>query len=162
MDIEIAAVITVESKLELLDKLLERRIMRAALDTVTPALPLLDKVYRLGEYRRLAANLSVMAHRIRCALGDEATDMIMSAALNRFGMGYTNREVRAALKKARKVLGGLGVNPTDLNGYKKLPLYNSECRRLKRLQNKDNGCVIPVCCAEGYALNPDGRTAQAL
>ena len=40
MNVEIAAVITVANKLDILDKLLERRMTRAALDTESPALPL--------------------------------------------------------------------------------------------------------------------------
>ncbi len=133
MNIEIAAVIIIANKLDVLDKLLERRIMRAALDTVSPALPLLEKVYRLGEYKRLAANLGVMEHRVRCALGDDETDVIASAALGKFGMDYDNRRVKIALKKARRVLADLGIFSAELEKYKELPLYRAECNRLKRL-----------------------------
>ena len=100
MNVEIAAVITVANKLDILDKLLERRMTRAALDTESPALPLLEKVYRLGEYKRLAANLRVMEHRVRSALGDENTELIKSAALGRCGLEHANKRVKIADRKS--------------------------------------------------------------
>lgn len=132
MDVEIAAVITISHKLELLDRLLERRIMRSALDVTSPALPLLNKVYKLGEYRRIAANLKVMYHRIECALQSEQLQLIADATARKFGLGFGNKQVRSALKKAQKALGAVGVDVTTLNNCKELPLYAAECRKIKR------------------------------
>ena len=160
MEIEIAAVITIASKLPLLEKLLERRIVRASLDTVSPALPLLEKVYTLGEYKRLAANLAVMEHRIRCALGEEDTRRIADAAVHTCGLDFCNRQVKAAVKRAAKVLQDLGVSMLDLQGYKQLPLYNAECNRLTRLKNKSER-VMPAVYAAACACSPVGRTARA-
>ena len=142
MNVEIAAVITVANKLDILDNLLERRMTRAALDTASPALPLLEKVYRLGEYKRLAANLRVMEHRVRSALGDENTELIKSAALGRCGLEHANKRVKIAYKKARKVLEDLGVYAAELEKYKALPLYRAECNRLKRLEAKKREPLI--------------------
>lgn len=165
MDVEIAAVITVSQKLELLDKLLERRIMRSALDVTSPALPLLNKVYKLGEYRRLAANLKVMNHRIECALTGEQIRLIADAAMRKFGLGFGNRQVRTALKKAQKALGAVGVELTTLNSCKDLPLYAAECRKLKKISEgvKKSGRADgkSICCDGECACCRDGRTAQA-
>lgn len=130
MEIEIAAVITVAEKLETLDKLLERKIMRVALNTAAPAAQLADNVYKYGEYRRIAANLAVMERSIRSELGDEETDIIKRAALGQCGLDYGSKRVKSAIKNVRTMLRGLGVTALTLREYKKLPLYNSECRRL--------------------------------
>ena len=151
MDVEIAAVITVSRKLDLLDKLLERRIMRSALDVKSPALPLLNKVYQLGEYRRLAANLKVMYHRIECALTGEQIKLIADAAARKFGLGFGNRQVRSALKTAQKALSALQVEQTTLNNCKQLPLYAAECRKIKRVAECRN-----KCCKNGELLAVTG------
>ena len=134
MEIEIAAILTIAGKLELLEKLLDKRIARAALDTVSPALPLLEKVYALGEYKRLAANLAVMEHRLRCALDEEEYANIVRAAKRFCGLRLSGRAVKPALKKARQILTTLGIFAADLQAYKKLPLYRSECMRIARAQ----------------------------
>lgn len=136
MEIEIAAVITVAEKLELLDRILERRILRAATDTVSPTPSLLQKVYTLGEYKRLAANLAVMAHRIRCGLNAEEVEAIRTAAERKGNLRFESKRVRTAVKKAYGVLTKLGVSLTDLHEYVALPLYRAECRRLKKLRDK--------------------------
>ena len=147
MHIEIAAILTVASKLDLLEELLDKRLSRAATDTVSPTLPLLEKVYRLGEYKRLAANLAVMEHRIRCALGDEQTDAVVRAAH--------------------------GVCGADLRGRnKRLPLFRAECAKIERLQKaclrqRSRVCkrapraFISRANAAAFACCRDGRTAQA-
>ena len=159
---EIAAILTVACKLSILENLLDKRIMRAAMDTVSPTLPLMDKVYKLGEYKRLCVNLAVMEHRIRCALGDEDTNIIAYAALKRFGLDYKNKRVKRAVKSATCTLGGLGIKVSDLQQYKALPLYRAECNRLKKIyESKPSGEVI-LASAEQYACSRVGRTAQAL
>lgn len=185
MDIEIAAILTIAGKLELLEKLLDRRMMRVALDTTAPALPLVETVYKLGEYKRLAANLAVMEHRIRCALGDESADMLARAAKRAGGVRAAGRQAQAALKAAKKVLLGLGVLPFELSKYEALPLFGAECAKLRRRQEEKkegrcakNACSLPraaqktatrenvlhaIGCVRGeaYACCPDGRTARA-
>lgn len=130
MHIEIAAILTVAGKLEILEKLLDKRIERAALDTVSLTLPLLNTVYRLGEYKRLAANLAVMEHRLRCALGDETCDALKAAAVRANGLA----ELRGTLTAAQKVLTDLHVSPARLLTYKDLPLFRAECKRIRKLQ----------------------------
>ncbi len=164
MEIEIAAVLTIAPKLELLEKLLDRRIARAALDTTSPALPLLERVYRLGEYKRLAANLAVMEHRIRCALGDGETDALAASALRRTGVAGDRRHVRSGIKKAWKVLSDLGV--ADLEAYKTLPLFGAECRRLGKLAKKrarpaKNMPLNRLYGVAACACSPDDRTVRA-
>ena len=136
MDIQTAAIITIANKLELLDKLLERRIERASLDTVSPTLPLMEKVYVLVEHRRLAANLAVMYHRLECALTPEEIECIRSAAAYKYGFGLDGKNAARALKKARQVLGGLGLNRFSLEEYEKLPLYRAECAKIKRISER--------------------------
>lgn len=136
METEIAAVLTIAAKLELLEKLLDKRIMRAATDTVSPSLPLLEKVYRLGEYKRLCANLAVMEHRIRCALGDEACEQIVRAAKGICGARLNSRNMRSLCKKAQSVLLALRVTGADLNSYRQLPLFCAECARIEKWQAK--------------------------
>ena len=128
---EIAAVVAVAGKLDLLDKMLERRLMRAALDMTSPTLPLMEKVHKLGEYRRLAANLAVMEHRIRCGLGEEETDRIARAAQN--GARLTRGGVKLAIGKARGILWKLGVTAERLHEYRVLPLFNAECKRIEKV-----------------------------
>ena len=159
MDIEIAAVMTIAGKLELLEKLLDRRMERAALDTVSPVLPLLEKVYTLGEYKRLAANLRVMEHRIRCELGDENCARMVDAARGRCGLQSDSRSVRAAFKKARAVLASLHVLRDDLVAYRALPLFRSECYRIERMHKKREEGFIPFahgavcdCCRVGETV----------
>lgn len=159
MDIEIAAVMTVACKLGKLGELLDKRIERAAVDTVSPTLPLLEKVRKLGEYKRLAANLAVMDHRLRCALGDDA-DIIVFAARRRYGLDFGARQVKSAIARAKSVLKGLGVQISDLEGYKSLPLYRAECKKLDVLRERLIGAN--VCRDAAYACFPVGRTAQAL
>lgn len=133
MEIEIAAVITIAPKLEFLDGLLEKRIDRAALDTVTPALKILEKVYELGEYRRLAANLAVMEHRLRFGLEEGGADEISDAARSQKGKGVRGKRVRKLVCDAKKILASLGIDCAELEKYKKLPLYRAECRKLERI-----------------------------
>ncbi|MDE6398964.1 MAG: hypothetical protein K2L51_06555 [Clostridiales bacterium] len=180
MEIEIAAILTIAGKLELLEELLDKRMARAALDTVSPALPLLQKVYALGEYKRLAANLAVMEHRLRCALREEECESIMRAAKRFCGLRLSGRAVKPALKKARQILTTLGVFASDLEAYKKLPLYRSECMRIARAQRlagrKEQSEGAPPCAQAPqaelplfigrghggeYAYCRGGRTAQA-
>lgn len=113
MEIEIAAILTVACKLAQLERILDKRMERAALDTVSPTLPLLEKVRKLGEYKRLAANLAVMEHRLRCALGDDA-NLITYAANGRYGLTYSAQRVRAAFKRAKEALENLGVRCESL------------------------------------------------
>ena len=141
MDIQTAAIITISGKLELLDKLLEKRISRAALDTVSPTLPVLEKVYELGEYRRLAANLAVMYHRLECALSKEEIECVRSAAGCKYGSDLDSKSAVRALKKARRVLCDLGINKFVLEEYEKLPLFKAECLRLKRIAKKKKRSV---------------------
>ncbi len=172
MHIEIAAILTVASKLDLLEELLDKRLSRAATDTVSPTLPLLEKVYRLGEYKRLAANLAVMEHRIRCALGDEQTDAVVRAAPGVCGADLRGRKLRAALETASRTLGRLGVLPVDMESYKRLPLFRAECAKIERLQKaclrqRSRVCkrapraFISRANAAAFACCRDGRTAQA-
>ena len=136
--------------------------MRAAVDTASHTLPLMDKVYKLGEYKRLCANLAVMEHRIRTVLGNEEADLIAYAALKRFGLDFRNRRVKKAVKAAIGVLCDLGVKTSDLSEYKNLPLYRAECNRLKRAEaGKGLNNAISMNGAE-CACFRDGRTAQAL
>ncbi len=157
MHIEIAAILTVASKLDLLEELLDKRLSRAATDTVSPTLPLLEKVYRLGEYKRLAANLAVMEHRIRCGV---------------CGADLRGRKLRAALETASRTLGRLGVLPVDMESYKRLPLFRAECAKIERLQKaclrqRSRVCkrapraFISRANAAAFACCRDGRTAQA-
>ena len=165
MEIEIAAIITIAAKLGLLEKLLDRRISRAALDTVTPTLPLLDKVYRLGEYKRLTANLAVMEHRIRCALGDEETDSIGHAAVGKAGAELSCGKVKASVERARRVLEGLGIGQKEMDEYKQLPLYRAECRRLERIGRKREQAkgdeIIAICGGAEHALRRAYGTERA-
>lgn len=154
MEVEIAAVITVEKKLETLEALLDKRIERASLDTVSPTLPLMQKVYKLGEYKRMCVNLAVMAHRIRCALGDEADEIARAA---NSGADLKRLPVKASIRKAYKVLRSLGVEIFDLREYKKLPLYAAECKRLTvNIATMCGGCGAERVWSRG------GKTAQAL
>ena len=166
METEIAAVVTVARKLETLCVLLDKRIMRAALDTVSPTVKAAEKVFKLGEYKRLAVNLSVMEHRIRCALGDGATDMIGYAAEGRYGFDLWSRRVKKALADAERVLRTLGVGGAELTGYKRLPLYKSECAKIKRAAAARIECggTVSVSAESGaaYAYCRGDRTAQAL
>ena len=151
---ELAAIITIAGKLPVLEDLLDKRIMRAAVDTASPTLPLMDKVYKLGEYKRLCANLAV--------IGNEEADLIAYAALKRFGLDFRNRRVKKAVKAAIDVLCDLGVKTSDLSEYKNLPLYRAECNRLKRAEaGKGLNNAISMNGAE-CACFRDGRTAQAL
>lgn len=170
METEIAAVLTVAAKLEVLEKLLDKRMMRAATDTVSPSLPLLEKVYRLGEYKRLCANLAVMEHRIRCALGDGECDEIVRAAKGLCGARLSSRHSRALCKKAQRVLLALRVTNADLQSYKTLPLFRAECARIQRRQSKavygEKKGVTSVYCETHWhdaasAYCPDGRIIQA-
>lgn len=161
MDLEIAAIMTVEPKLGLLEKLLDKRINRAALDLVTPALPLLEKVSRLVEYKRLAANLAVMAHRIACALGGDA-HIIADAAAGRYGMEIGGKSAREAFARARRVLEDLGIDAARLDSYKELPLYRAECSRLTRLCSKRRCEKFSVlACAAVCAPSRDGKRETA-
>lgn len=163
MEIEIAAIITVSGKLGILETLLDKRITRAAFDTVSPTLPLCEKVYKLGEYKRLAANLAVMNHRIRCAIGDGA-ELIEQAAYGKNGLKLGGMRVKAVINKAKRVLSDLGILYADLCEYKKLPLYNSECRKIvKRQTSVPATCisVIAADCAAASVCFRDGRTVPA-
>lgn len=174
MEIEIAAILTIAGKLEVLDKLLERRILRAATDTVSPALPLLNKVYRLGEYKRLAANIAVMEHCIRCGLDAQEVGVILAAAERKSNLHFANKRVQAAVKKAYGILSALGVSLTDLQGYKALPLYRAECKRLQKIcakpqttqteqaaQAAQEGVFIPYVHAAACAAHRVDRTVRA-
>ena len=162
MEIEIGAVITVAGKLELLDELLNRRITRASTDTVSPALPLLEKVYKLGEYKRLAANLAVMEHRIRCELGNEETDKIARAARGEFGWRWDSGSVKAARRKARRVLTNLGVSAENLQGYRRLPLFAAACKKIERTLKAQAEAPIGLFARDAAcACCPADRTAQA-
>lgn len=130
MDYEALAVLSIEAKLPLLEKLLDRRIDRAALNLVSPTLPLLERVRTYGEYKRLAANLAVMAHRIVCALGEEAT-FLKGAIRSGNAAMLTGKKGRASAAAARRVLIRLGVG--SLEAYQALPLFAAECKRIKRL-----------------------------
>ncbi|MDE7394997.1 MAG: hypothetical protein K2M95_02610 [Clostridiales bacterium] len=130
MDYEVLAVLSIETKLPFLEKLLDRRIDRAALDMTSPTLSLLEKVQRLGEYKRLAANLAVMAHRIACVLGAEAP-FLAAAATSGNAVALESKRGIAAASSARAVLIRLGVK--SLDAYRELPLFAAECKRLKRL-----------------------------
>ncbi len=157
MEIEIAAILTVACKLAQLERILDKRMERAALDTVSPTLPLLEKVRKLGEYKRLA----VMEHRLRCALGDEA-DLITYAAKGRYGLTYSAQRVRAAFKRAKETLENLGVRCESLKEYGELPLYAAECKKLRRLRRKAQIIIPDACRGAAFACFPGDRTAQAL
>lgn len=130
MELETLAVLSIETKLPLLEKLLDRRIDRAALDMTSPTLPLMEKVRRYGEYKRLAANLAVMAHRIACALDSDA-HFLTQAALGGNAVALGSKRGMAAAASARAVLLRLGVK--SFAPYYALPLFAAECKRLKRL-----------------------------
>lgn len=136
MEIETIAIITVAPKLDLLEKLLDRRIARAALDLTSPALPLLEKVYKLGEYKRLAANLAVMEHRLRCALGDEAMSVLAGVLVSAGKDWRRDKNVRIIMRRACATLADLGITGREMEEYKTLPLYRAECARLKRLSQR--------------------------
>lgn len=148
MDYETLAVLSIEAKLPLLEKLLDRRIDRAALDMTSPTLPLLEKVRRFGEYKRLAANLAVMAHRIACALGGEARFLADAAKSGNAALLVSKRAVSAALS-ARAVLIRLGVK--SLDAYCALPLFAAECKRLKRLTAPAPVKACPASVRASYA-----------
>ena len=130
MEYEVLAVLSIEAKLPLLEKLLDRRIDRASLDISSPTLPLLEKVRTFGEYKRLAANLAVMAHRIVCALKEDA--LFLKNALGGGNAAVlVSKRGRTAAASARRVLIRLGVG--SLEPYRTLPLFDAECKRIKRL-----------------------------
>ena len=148
MEYEALAVLSIEAKLPLLEKLLDRRIERASLDVVSPTLPLLEKVRAYGEYKRLAANLAVMAHRIVCALGADAT--FLKTALGGGNVAaLTSRRGKAAAAAARRVLIRLGVG--SLKAYYTLPLFAAECKRLKRILGEAPIGESRVPVQESYA-----------
>ncbi len=161
MEIEIAAILTVACKLAQLERILDKRMERAALDTVSPTLPLLEKVRKLGEYKRLAANLAVMEHRLRCALGDDA-NLITYAANGRYGLTYSAQRVRAAFRRAKETLENLGVRCESLKEYGELPLYAAECKKLRRLRRQADIIIPDACRGAAFACFPGDRTAQAL
>ena len=156
MDIQTAAIITVSNKLELLDRLLEKRIERASLNTVSPTLSLMEKVYELGESRRLAANLAVMYHRLECALTPDEIECIRSAAACKYGFGLDGKNAARALKKARRVLDDLGVNKFTLEEYEKLPLYRAECAKIKRISERKGRALNSFVSAEAKSGNAIG------
>ena len=143
MEYETLAVLSVEAKLPLLEKMLDRRVERASLDLTSPTLPLLEKVRKYGEYKRLVANLAVMAHRITCALGADAS-FLQGALRSGNAPALTSRHGQSAARAARAVLVRLGV--ASLNPYRALPLFAAECKRIKRLLSSPppSSCHIPT------------------
>ena len=148
MEYETLSVLSIETKLPLLEKLLDRRIDRASVDMVSPTLPLLEKVRKFGEYKRLAANLAVMAHRIACELGKEAQFLVNAVRSKNNGL-LTSKRGRAASAAARSVLRRLGVK--SLEAYRELPLFAAECKRIKRLLESSHEKPMPLPMQAGYA-----------
>ncbi len=157
MDVEILAVLCIQNKLALLQKLLDRRLDRVSLDLTSPTLPLMERVYKLGECKRLCANLAVMGHRIECAMGEEAAALAAAARAGHVNTLLSKRSL-IAQKKARGILRDLGV--TTLEPYKALPLFAAECKRLKALYNTAKSESTPTPSAFSYIPSTAGAPAS--
>ena len=112
--------------------------------------------------KRRAANLAVMEHRIRCELGNEETDKIARAARGEFGWRWDSRSVKAARRKARRVLTNLGVSAENLQGYRRLPLFAAACKKIERTLKAQAEAPIGLFARDAAcACCPADRTAQA-